>query len=134
MQAKQLVLVPPKLLFSMMLKCPHCGKSPLLMAGSWINFSAGCKICNYKYEREIGYFSGASWMITYSVASLAAMGSGALMVWKYSELGDLVVAGVPATIGAFVALLFIPMGRSLWMYFDHRFHPLTEDDRLDDRP
>lgn len=70
-------------------------------------------------------------MITYTVASLSAMVAGGLMVWKYSELGDIVVAGVPATIGAIVALLFIPLGRALWMYFDHVFHPLTTEDQTE---
>lgn len=87
-------------------------------------------MCNYKYEREIGYFSGAAWMITYSVAALSAMSAGAIMVWKYSDKGDLIVAGVPAAFGGIMAVFFIPFGRAIWMYLDHTFHPLTDADKL----
>lgn len=120
----------PSLLKALRLKCLYCGQVSLLKPGNPLAFNEGCTSCNYKYEREVGYFSGASWMITYSVAGLVAMIAGAYMVWKHSDLGDLVVAGVPALLGAVIALVFIPFGRSIWMYIDHFFHPLTDADKL----
>ena len=120
----------PSFIKALRLKCLYCGTVSLLKPGNPLAFNDGCAACNYKYEREVGYFSGASWMITYTVAALSAMIAGALMVWKYSDMGDLVVAGVPAVFGAVMALLFIPFGRSLWMYVDHFFHPLTDADKL----
>lgn len=120
----------PKLLNALRLRCIYCGKSPLLRRGNFVEFGDGCVDCNYKYERETGYFSGASWMMTYTFSALTAMMAGGYMVWKHSDAGDLVVAGVPAAFGALSALLFIPWGRSLWMWFDHCFHPLTEADQL----
>lgn len=120
----------PHLLNALRLKCLYCGHVSLLKPGNPLAFTSGCAACNYKYEREVGYFSGASWMITYTVSALSAMIAGAVMVWKYSDLGDLIVAGVPAFFGAVMALLFIPFGRSLWMYIDHFFHPLTDADKL----
>ena len=69
-------------------------------------------------------------MITYTVAALFSMLAGALMVWKYSDQGDLIVAGVPAAIGGTMALIFIPYGRAIWMFIDHNIHPLSEADRL----
>ncbi len=120
----------PKLLYALRLKCVHCGRSPLLKNGSFVTFEDGCPNCNYRYEREIGYFSGASWMMNYTFAALMAMLSGAYMVWKHSDAGDFVVAGVPAFLGGSAAFLFIPWGRSLWMWFDHMAHPLTDADIL----
>lgn len=120
----------PSLLKALKLKCPYCGNTPLLKTGKFLDFGIGCATCNYKYEREIGYFSGASWMITYTVAALSAMIAGAIMVWKFSDQGDMVVAGVPAAFGGIAAVLFIPFGRAIWMYIDHTFHPLTDADKL----
>jgi len=120
----------PNILHALRLRCPHCGKTPLLKSGSFIEFGVGCQPCNYNYERELGYFSGASWMMNYAFASIMAMLAGGYMVWKHSEAGDLIVAGIPALFGGVGAFLFIPWGRSLWMWLDHTLHPLTEADQL----
>jgi uncharacterized protein (DUF983 family) len=120
----------PNLFHALRLRCPHCGKTALLRAGHFLEFGVGCEPCNYKYEREIGYFSGASWMMNYTFASLMAMLAGGYMVWKHSDAGDLIVAGIPALFGAVAAFVFIPWGRSLWMWIDHKLHPLTEADKL----
>lgn len=69
-------------------------------------------------------------MITFMVAALSAMLSGAFMIWKYEGSSDFVIAGIPALFGGILALVFIPFGRSIWMYVDHYFHPLTESDSL----
>jgi hypothetical protein len=120
----------PSFFNAMKLRCLYCGTTPLLRKGNLVEFGVGCAQCNYKYEREVGYFSGASWMMTYTFSALSALAAGGYMVWKHSDAGDLVVAGVPAFFGGISALLFIPWGRSLWMWFDHTFHPLTDADQL----
>jgi hypothetical protein len=120
----------PKFIYALLLRCPHCGKTPLLRQGHLVDFDKGCEPCGYRYEREIGYFSGASWMMNYTFAALIAMAAGGYMVWQHSDAGDLVVAGVPAAFGGVAALIFIPWGRSLWMWIDHIFHPLSDEDRL----
>jgi uncharacterized protein (DUF983 family) len=120
----------PTLMNAVMLRCLYCGQTSLLRKGSLLEFADGCAECNYKYEREVGYFSGASWMMTYTFSALIAMLAGAYMVWKHSDAGDLIVASIPALLGAISALLFIPWGRAFWMWFDHLLHPLTDADRL----
>lgn len=120
----------PKLLHALRLRCPHCGKSPLLNQGSFVTFAKGCEPCQYRYEREVGYFSGASWMMNYAFATLMAMSAGGYMVWKHSDAGDFLVAGIPALFGGVSAFLFIPFGRALWLWMDHKLHPLTEADDI----
>lgn len=120
----------PNLWYTVKLRCPYCGATSLLRPGNPLEFVEGCTPCNYRYEREIGYFSGASWMITYAVAAVSAMLVGGFMIWNFEGMSDLAIAGVPAAFGGLVALLFIPLGRALWMYMDHKMHPLTDDDCL----
>jgi hypothetical protein len=124
----------PLLFRAVKLKCPYCGVTPLLRPGSIFELDRGCKPCNYRYEREIGYFSGAAWMITYTVAALSAMAAGGVMVWKYGDQSDLIVAGVPAVFGGTMAVVFIPLGRAIWMWIDHWLHPLTEEDGYEKEP
>jgi hypothetical protein len=123
----------PSLYHAIKLQCLYCDKTSLLKKGNFLEFVEGCPHCNYKFEREVGYFSGASWMITYTVAALAAMISGGIMIWKFSDQSDFVIAGIPAAFGGIFALLFIPFGKSFWMYVDHLFHPLTKADQLDSK-
>ena len=125
---------PLNILNTIRLKCPYCGNSSLLKAGSILEFEKGCQPCDYRYEREIGYFSGASWMMTYTVAAVSAMLAGGLMIWKYSDQSDLVIAGVPAAFGGLMAVVFIPFGRAFWMHIDHLLHPLTPADTYNAEP
>ena len=120
----------PNLFHALRLRCPYCGVTKFQSDGSFFNFRDGCQICDYKFEREVGYFSGAAWMITYAVAAVLAMMGGGIMVWKFSDMGDFVVAGIPALCGGVGAMLFIPWGRAIWLYVDHRFHRLDDADRL----
>ncbi len=119
-----------KLLPALLLRCPYCGKSRLQKKDCFIEFDVGCAPCNYKYTREIGYFAGAAQMLNYGFAAVTAMGGGALMVWKYSDAGDFVVAGIPAAFAGITSFLFIPWGRALWLWIDHTTHPLNDGDKL----
>lgn len=119
-----------KFLPVLFLRCPYCGRSRLQKPGCFIEFGEGCVPCNYKYTREIGYFAGAAQMLNYGFAAVTAMGAGAFMVWKYSDAGDFVVAGIPAAFAGILSFLFIPWGRALWLWMDHATHPLNNDDML----
>jgi uncharacterized protein (DUF983 family) len=130
MLPSELPVAKPKLYHALRLHCPYCGQTPLLKPSNLISFREGCPICNYRYERETGYFAGAAWMITYSLAGLLAMATGAYMIWRYPNASDFVVAGVPALVAALVSFGFIPFGRALWLYIDHNLHPLTQQDCL----
>ena len=119
-----------KVLPILLLRCPYCGRSRLQKPGCFIEFAEGCVPCNYKYTREIGYFAGAAQMLNYGFAAVTAMAAGAFMVWKYSDAGDFVVAGIPAALAGILSFLFIPWGRALWLWMDHATHPLNDDDKM----
>ena len=60
----------PNLWKALRLRCPYCGIEKLQKKGSWFQFREGCTTCGYRYERELGYYSGASWMINFPVTGL----------------------------------------------------------------
>lgn len=73
-------------------------------------------------------------MITYAIAAVSAMLAGGLMIWKYADQSDLVIAAVPAAFGGLMAVVFIPFGRAFWMHIDHAVHPLTNEDTYHGEP
>lgn len=115
---------PPQLSHALRLRCPHCGKSPLLQEGSWLTFRQGCEPCGYEFEREEGYFTGASWVINYLVAGISGAGVAALMLWQAPTLSLETVIAIAAFIGISVAVAFFPIAKALWMWLDHMLHPL----------
>lgn len=128
----QFSLQRPRFGAALRLRCPRCGITPLLRKGSWFQFEEGCHRCAYRYEREPGYFWGAPWMINYPLVAVLTL---ILAVWYLRSdlhLHSLVLATVISTVAVGMSLLIYPLARSLWMYGDHFFHPLNENDAWND--
>jgi uncharacterized protein (DUF983 family) len=116
------------------LRCPHCNESKLLKPKSWFEFEPGCTRCNYRYEREEGYFWGAPWMINYPISAAAAIFLGIELKQSFG-LSSLKLASAISLVTIALAVAIYPHARALWMIGDHMFHPLSEKDRLsDDKP
>ncbi len=111
------------------LRCPYCGSTPLRADGSWFYFRPGCKICDYVYEREPGYFTGASWMINYAALAGSGCMLGALLLVLLPNLDALWVAALVSVFLIIFGMWFIPYSMALWLGFDHLLHPLTQADR-----
>lgn len=101
----------------------------MLKDSSRFVFAEGCPHCNYRYEREAGYFTGASWLICFPLISLLAF----LSVAGLMLATDFTVVSVIALGSIFSLLLSIasfPYCMAVWMYFEHSFRPLQKDDEL----
>ncbi|MFW7378590.1 MAG: hypothetical protein ACOH5I_07285 [Oligoflexus sp.] len=118
----------PKLAPVFMLRCPYCAKEPLRQKGSWFEFAEGCCRCRYRYERELGYYTGASWMINFPItASLAFLLVVALVAADLALKSTHIAMIVTIFIFA-VGILIFPYAQALWLYLEHRIRPLTVDD------
>jgi len=115
------------------LRCPYCGFTPLQANGSWFYFGQGCKTCDYVYEREPGYFTGASWMVNYAVSAVFGCSMGALLLFKLPDLDALWVASIVSVFLIAFGMWFIPYSMAIWLGFDHLIHPLTPADRYRER-
>ena len=118
-----------KLLPLMRLHCPYCGSTPLRIKGSWFYFRTGCKVCDYVYEREPGYFTGASWMVSYAALALFGCGFGALLLYRLPDLDAMWIAAIVSVFLIVFGLWFVPYSMAIWLGFDHIVHPLTPEDR-----
>lgn len=111
------------------LRCPYCEQTPLLRQGSWFQFDHGCQVCDYSYEREPGYFTGASWMVNYTVSAIFGCGLAAFSLYRFPAVDALVTAGGVSIFLVVFGLWFVPYSMALWLLFDHTLHPLTENEQ-----
>jgi len=111
------------------MRCPYCGKTPLM--ASWFRFKQGCRPCDFRYEREIGYFMGASWMVTFPLVSLIAFIMAALLLIYFPDVNGLLVAAICSVTMIAVGILVTPFAMGLWLYLEHGLHPLDQDDGYD---
>jgi uncharacterized protein (DUF983 family) len=104
-------------------RCPVCGKGRIFQG--FFKTYERCPVCNFKYEREEGYYSGAmavnlvvsELLITAIAVPLAA--SGAV------SLGVLIAMGL--TIPILLPILFYRPTKSIWMSIDHMVHPVSNE-------
>lgn len=124
-------LQPKSVIWALRLRCTMCGKTPLLEKGKLLTFRKGCPNCNYKYEREPGYFWGQSMMISYPILGLILVLIGYLLKMIHPDFKALHLALV--LFGLSIPLIFLtnPHSRAAWMLLDHYFNPINDLDSLD---
>jgi uncharacterized protein (DUF983 family) len=111
------------------LRCPECGVSPLFLRlrrvrnlGDWLTPLDGCPCCNYRYEREPGYFLPAIWYIHYSVVAAVGLGGGLIAdgMFHAGLVAELLWALIPAVI---VAIAVIRWSKAMFLAIDHFIDP-----------
>lgn len=118
----------PYFVNALKLKCLYCASTNLRSPGSWFTFQQGCKACNYRFERELGYYTAASWLVTFPIVSCAAFLLAAFLMWQYPGIRSLYIAGISSIIMLILGLILTPYCMAIWMYCEHRIHPLNKDD------
>ena len=111
------------------LRCPECGASPMFRPVAnvrslydWFTPLDGCPRCGYAYDREIGYFLVATWVINYTaVAGLAVVISftiDAMFRWALWKHALFIFAPMPV-----VSVLIARHAKAIWIALDHYFDP-----------
>ena len=118
---------------AMALKCPECGTKPIFVPMAnvrslrdWFTPLDGCPRCGYAYEREMGYFLLAIWVINYGVGSI--LGIALYLVLElcfHLDLQTLLISVVTPVV--LFNLLFARHAKSLFLAMDHFFDPHRPD-------
>lgn len=119
----------PKLTAALRLRCPYCGVTPLRRPGSWFTFAGGCPSCDYNFEREPGYYSGASWMVNFPAIGVTGFALGGFLLYSAGNTDNLMI---PIGVGIYMLVfgaLFTPHSMAIWLYFEHLLHPIDAEDR-----
>lgn len=104
-------------------RCPRCGEGRVF--ASYFHMRQRCPVCNYGFEREEGYWTGAMivniaacevWFFVLFVGVLLATMPG--VNWIAILLVALVTNGL-------LPVFFYPHSKTIWMAFDIYLHPLA---------
>lgn len=105
-------------------KCPNCGKGDIFSSPGNIfllkmpKMNARCKRCQYKFERETGFFFGAMF-VSYALAAaemIVMMGLG----WYLLGLSPLTVFLGIAVLVIVTSTLNFRLSRTIWIYIFFR--------------
>ncbi|QRM88935.1 DUF983 domain-containing protein [Lacinutrix sp. WUR7] len=101
-------------------KCPNCKKGNIFNnRGSLLLFkipkmSARCKECDFKFEREPGFFFGAMF-VSYALA-VAQMIASLIVFWYFIDLSPLRVFLIITLIALLLGAVNYRVSRSIWIY------------------
>jgi len=103
-------------------RCPVCGKGKIFQG--FFKTYERCPVCQFVYEREPGYYTGAIALnlvvteLLIAIVALPVAASQAFSIPAMAVIGVLLCVGLP--------LLFYRPSKSLWMSLDHVLHPVEE--------
>ena len=116
-------------------RCPNCGARGLFT--NWFRMAERCPTCDYRFEREEGFFLGAYVMnlaIAQGLVMLLAVVPTIVLLNADAD-ASLVPAMVGGLIGAVLApLFFYPFSKTLWVAIELTLRPVDETEPSDVRP
>ena len=110
------------------LQCPHCGRGAVLLRYATVR--ERCAACGFRYHRDAdpSYFGGAVF-VNYMMS--AGLVLGLFLVAVLVTLPNVPWAALSYTapvVAVGLVLLFHPVSRVIWLSFDVRIRPVTEDE------
>lgn len=102
-------------------RCPVCGKGKIFQG--FIKTYERCPVCNFRYEREPGYYTGA---IAVNLVVTELILVAVVLPIAVSQTVSLpVIIALGATLPVLLPLLGYRPTKSLWMSVDHMVHPVS---------
>lgn len=105
-------------------KCPNCHKGDIFSSSGNIfllkmpKMNERCKKCNYKFERETGFFFGAMF-VSYALA-VAEMIAIMVVLWYFLDLSPLNVFLSLAAVVIVASTLNFRLSRTIWIYLFYK--------------
>ena len=95
-------------------RCPMCGKGRLFRCAFHMN--ASCGDCEFRFEREPGYYLGSTY-INYGVTALLATLTYVVLLFGFGLEKEVLLPGL-LTFCVIFPLVFFRFARSLWLSLD----------------
>ncbi len=108
------------------LRCPHCGKGPVLQ--HWLKLRVKCGSCSLRLQRgEHDNFTG-SMFILFGLVGVAVFAVLTVTILASAETPwDLLETGLPV-LAAALGVFFFPFSKLLWLAFDLMLRPVTREE------
>jgi uncharacterized protein (DUF983 family) len=103
-------------------RCPVCGKGKIFRG--FFKTYERCPACQFIYEREPGYYTGAMAVNLVVTELLIVIIAVPIAASQAVSIPVMVVLGV--TLPILLPLLFYRPSKSLWMSIDHLVHPAED--------
>jgi uncharacterized protein (DUF983 family) len=103
-------------------RCPVCGKGKVFVG--FFKTHEHCPVCQFVYEREPGYYTGAIAVNLVITELLIAIIGVPVAASQVVSIPMMVLLGVVLCV--FVPLLLYRPTKSLWMGIDHFIHPVGD--------
>lgn len=113
-----------KVLNALKCKCPNCKKGKIFNTKGNIlllnipKMNDRCTVCNYKFERETGFFFGAMF-VSYALAA-AQMITSLVLFWYFIDLSPLRVFAIIVIIAFLLSTINFKLSRSIWIYLFYK--------------
>ncbi len=114
----------PNVIAALTCKCPKCKNGKIfnnrgnLLLLNIPKMNDKCPVCNYKFERETGFFFGAMF-VSYGLA-VAQMIASLVVFWYFIDLSPLRVFAIIATIAVLLGTINFKLSRSIWIYIFYK--------------
>ncbi|UQD55102.1 DUF983 domain-containing protein [Flavobacterium sp. K5-23] len=101
--------------------CPHCLKGKvfneknIFLKFGFPNMNSNCSHCNYKFEKEPGYFFGAMY-VNYGLTVAQAIGTYLIAQLFFEVTFDLRIIAIIAIVIVAMSSFNIRLSRLLWIY------------------
>lgn len=105
-------------------RCPVCGRGKIF-AGYFKTYER-CPVCNFAFEREPGYYTGAMAVNLVVSELLIVIIAVPLAASQVVPVLYLIILG--CTLPILLPILFYRPTKSLWMSLDHFLHPANRDE------
>ncbi len=113
-----------KIIDALNCQCPNCKKGKIFKNKGNIlllnipKMNDRCLECNYKFERETGFFFGAMF-VSYALAA-AQMIASLVVFWYFIDLSPLRVFAIIAIIAFLLSTVNFKLSRSIWIYLFYK--------------
>ena len=102
-------------------RCPMCGRSKVFQ--TFFRMNPRCSQCDYTFERESGYWTGAM-IVNIAVAEIwFALLFGAVVLATMPDVAWVPLLVVALVTNGLLPIAFYPRSKTLWMALDLYFHP-----------
>lgn len=110
-------MAPRVLVRSLRMRCPRCGKGPVMR--KVFSTNDDCPVCRLRFSREEGFWIGAIFVNLITTQILIVAGLFALMFG--TDLSLWTQVGILAAVGVIFPIVFYPMSMSIWLGMNHFF-------------
>ena len=94
----------------------------------WFTTAHGCPRCEYRFEREPGYFLMATWATGFLPPALLGIAL-MLLLPRWFNMSDAVWLTACMIPAALLAVAIARHSRAVFLWIDHLFDPLADEDR-----